>query len=295
MRCAYLTMADMGDYVADADLSIAPMAALGWDVDTVPWRGVETDWDNYDAVYIGTPWDYPDDAAAFLALLEQIDASRAVLVNDIELVRWSVTKTYLHELEQKGADIVPSLWFDRFDRSAVGAYFSAHDTDTVVIKPQVGANAAHTYVLSSPVDAAMLDELDEVFANRPHFVQPFVRSIQTDGEYSLFFFSGDYSHAIRKLPKAGDFRSQEEHGADIQAIEKNDMLVAAAQKTLALVEPQPVYARADFVRRADGRYLLMELELIEPSLYLRSDPDAPQRFARAFDAYIRQRVSSPAA
>ena len=119
--------------------------------------------------------------------------------------------------------------------------------------------------------------------------------MQSEGEYSLFFFGGDYSHAILKKPRAGDFRTQEEHGADILSIEAPAALVETARQVLGVVNPQPVYVRADFVRGDDGRFLLMELELIEPSLYLRTDAGAPMRFARAFDAYARPKISPPIA
>ena len=95
------------------------------------------------------------------------------------------------------------------------------------------------------------------------------------------FFGGDYSHAILKKPKQGDFRTQEEHGADILSVEAPAALVETARHVLGVVNPQPVYVRADFVRGASNRFLLMELELIEPALYFRTDPESSTRFARA--------------
>lgn len=278
-RCAYLTMDDMGDFVSDAELSIAPMTELGWAVDMVPWRS-RVDWDDYDLVYIGTPWDYQDDVAAFIGVLETIERSSALLVNGLDLVRWNLEKTYLRELEMRGADIVPSVFFDRFDADRLGTCFAAHDADRIVVKPVVGANADHIAVLTEPITAATADELRRIFADRPFFVQPFIDSVQSEGEYSLFFLGGDYSHAILKKPKQGDFRTQEEHGADILGVTAPGALVDSARSVLGVVNPQPVYVRADFVR-GRGRFLLMELELIEPSLYLRTDPGAPRRFAAA--------------
>jgi glutathione synthase/RimK-type ligase-like ATP-grasp enzyme len=278
-RCAYLTMDNMGDFVSDAGLSVAPMAELGWSVDMVPWRR-DVDWDEYDLVYICTPWDYQDDVAAFMSVLETIERSSALLVNSIDLVHWNLEKTYLRELELRGADIVPSLFFDRFDADRVGACFAEHETDRIVVKPVVGANADHISVLREPLAGAAIGELRRVFADRPFFVQPFIDSVQSEGEYSLFFLGGDYSHAILKRPKQGDFRTQEEHGADIMGVVAPEALVDTARRVLGVVNPQPVYVRADFVR-GRGRFLLMELELIEPSLYLRTDPGAPGRFAAA--------------
>jgi hypothetical protein len=286
-RCAYLTMADPGDFVMDYALSFEPMAALGWQVETVSWRDPAIDWDNFDAVYICTPWDYPQHATEFIEVLKTIERSSACLVNALSLVHWSLGKTYLRDLEMRGAAIVPSAWYDRIDAADVPTWFTAFATDTLVIKPVVGANAVDTYVLRSPLGPDVLSLLMGRFAKQAFFVQPFIESVQSEGEYSLFFFSGAYSHAILKTPKAGDFRVQEEHGADIQSIEPEPELIASARRVLELVEPQPVYVRADFVRGSDGRFLLMELELIEPALYLRTDPMAASRFAAAFDAHMR--------
>lgn len=279
-RCAYLTMDDIGNFVIDSDLSFAPMADLGWEVEMVPWRRA-VDWDDYDVVYICTPWDYQGDVAAFLDVLEAIERSSAQLVNSLELVRWNLEKTYLGELEMRGTDIVPSLFFDRFDADRVAECFAAHDAGKLVLKPVVGANADHIFVVTDPLSDEVVDELRQTYERRPFFVQPFMNSVQSEGEYSLFFFAGDYSHAILKKPRAGDFRTQEEHGADILSVEAPAALVETARHVLGVVNPQPVYVRADFVRDSGERFLLMELELIEPSLYFRTDPGSAGRFARA--------------
>ncbi|MFQ5546756.1 MAG: hypothetical protein ACE5FV_00580 [Woeseia sp.] len=112
---------------------------------------------------------------------------------------------------------------------------------------------------------------------------------QTEGEFSLVFFLNEFSHAILKTPKDRDFRVQEEHGARIVAVDPEPDLLDTAAHVLSLVEPVPVYARCDFLRGPDGQFLLMELEVVEPSLYLRMDEAAPTRFARAFDAYVARR------
>ena len=283
-RCAYLVMDDPGDYVTDYDVSFDAMAELGWQVECVPWRDSTIDWNAFDAVYICTPWDYPDDPNLFLQVLETIDTSRAELINPLPLVRWSLAKTYLRDLEQNGGAIVPSIWFEHFDAADISGWFNALESDTVVIKPAVGANAQDTFVLSQPVAPRLIAELETTFTEREFFVQPFMANIQSEGEYSLFFFNGEYSHAILKTPERGDFRSQEEHGAQIRSVVATPEQVAAAEGILALVEPRPTYVRVDLVRDDNDEYRLMELELIEPSLYLRTDAGSAGRFARAFDA-----------
>jgi glutathione synthase/RimK-type ligase-like ATP-grasp enzyme len=285
-RCAFLTMASTEGWSIDADLAIPPLQALGWHVDTIAWRNPEADWNAYDAVYLGTPWDYPENVPLFIRVLEQIDGSRAILVNDIELVRWSIPKTYLRDLEARGADIVPSLWFDSLPPGQLPSLFEALQSDRLVIKPVISTNAKDTFLLNRDDIADKTELLLDTFRDRAFMVQPFIESICTEGEFSLFYFGVALSHAIRKVPKAQDFRVQEEHGASIEAILPDPSLVACADGILGRIAPAPVYARCDLVRGPDGRFLLMELELIEPSMYLRMHPEAPQRFARAFDLYV---------
>jgi len=288
-RCAYLTMQSTEGWSIDADLGFPPMEALGWRVEAVPWRGDVPDWNDYDAVYIGVPWDYPEDPDRFLSVLGDIDRSQAILVNDLELVRWSLPKTYLRDLEARGAAIVPSLWYDHMEPDTLAGAFEAHGVDRIIVKPVISTNAADTYLLTRERASALRDELMRVFAHRPFVVQTFIENIQNEGEFSLFYFNREFSHATLKVPKSGDFRVQEEHGARVLSITPEPALLETGNKVMGLVTPMPAYARADFVRGPDGRFLVMELELVEPSMYLRMDPRAPGRFAEAFDRYVRQR------
>ncbi|MDH5241073.1 MAG: hypothetical protein OEW73_09840, partial [Gammaproteobacteria bacterium] len=115
-RVAYLTMQDPGDYVTDYHLSFGPMEQLGWEVVYVPWLSAPN-WNEFDAVYICTPWDYPEHVSEFMSVLEAIDASSAVLFNDLSIVRWSLEKSYLRDVAARGDDIVPSSWYDGFSPS----------------------------------------------------------------------------------------------------------------------------------------------------------------------------------
>ena len=287
-RCAYLTMDDMEGWSIDVDLCAEPLGELGWQVEAVPWRSGAQDWSRFDAVYIGVPWDYPEDPGRFMDTLVAIDGSGALLVNDLALVRWSLEKTYLRDLELRGGDIVPTLFFDGIDTAALADAFARWETDTIIVKPVIGTNATDTFVLSEEDWRSSIADLQSVFAGRSAMVQPFIANIRDEGEFSMFYIGGEFSHAIQKVPRAGDYRVQEEHGASIRPVAPEARLLTAANKIMGLVEPSPVYARSDFVRGPDGRFLVMELELIEPSMYLRMDPEAPGRFARAFDRYVRQ-------
>jgi glutathione synthase/RimK-type ligase-like ATP-grasp enzyme len=152
----------------------------------------------------------------------------------------------------------------------------------MVIKPLVGANGEDTFCISRSTDSGTIEEVVRLFQNRAHMVQPFMSMVVAEGEFSLFYFNGHYSHAILKTPTGSEFRSQEERGATIKAARPEARLLHRGRQALDSVSPAPLYARIDFVRD-DGDFRVMEMELIEPSLYLRMHPEAPARFARAVD------------
>lgn len=286
MRCAFLTMANKKGGPTDAGLCIPHLESLGWEVEWVPWRRPGVCWDCYDVVYIAATWDYPDFPVEFMQVLEDIDSSSAVLVNDIELIRWNHIKSYLRDLESMGTAIVPSLWYERFDESDLPGYFGQLDCEKIIVKPVISANADNTFVLRKSTGPEAGNLLRPVFSDRAFLVQPFIENIRNEGEFSLFYLGGGLSHAICKMPKPGDFRVQEEHGGSIVEVEPDQQLRSAGQSVMRLLEIEPAYARVDFVRGPDGRFLLMELELIEPSMYLRTNEGAAQRFAQALSNYV---------
>lgn len=277
-RCCFLSMDDLGNYVTDDHLAIAPLAELGWDVSNVSWRDTSVDWNDFEIVVIRTPWDYHNFPTEFITVLETIDSSASQLENSLNVVRWNLDKRYLRDLESKGLRIVPTIWDGTYDQRSFYRWLADLGCDELIIKPTVSATAKHTYRLAE-FDPSIAD----IFVSLPFMVQPFLTNIVNEGEYSLFYFNGEYSHTILKSPKTDDFRVQEEHGGFITAVDPTTELIAAGQRALKLVEPKPLYARVDLVRDAEDEFALIELELIEPALYLRMDANAPARFAEAIN------------
>lgn len=284
--CAFLSTDDLSEFVTDDELAIAPLAQRGWRVDMVPWRAAR-DWSELDAVVVRSTWDYQDEPDAFFEALLRIDASPARLANELAVMRWNMSKTYLRDLERERVAIPRSVWLESLREDDVLRLFDEIAADEIVIKPVVSANADDTYRLSRASASELAPELARVFSARPCIVQPFLREIVSEGEYSVIFFNGLPSHSILKTPKAGDFRVQEEHGGLIRRVQPAKALLAHATRAMDCVAPAPLYGRADFVR-VDGGFRLMELELIEPSLYLRMDPNAPVRFADALVSWMAQ-------
>jgi len=277
-RCCFLSMDSLDGYVSDDELAIGPLGDLGWDVRTVSWRNAAVNWNDFEIVVIRTTWDYQHDPALFLDVLEKIESSSARLENSLDVVKWNLDKRYLRELATKGVRIVPTIWDGVYDRSSFDRWRGQLGTDELIIKPTVSATAEHTYRFRD-----FEPELTGVFRERPFMVQPFLRSIVDEGEYSLFYLGGGYSHTILKTPKTSDFRVQEEHGGIISAARPSQELLDVGRRIFDMIIPEPLYARVDLVRDAAGSFALMELELIEPALYLRMDAGSPTRFAAAID------------
>lgn len=276
-------MDDLTGYVFDDDLAIEPLNKLGYEVHTISWRDKTVNWDEFVAVIIRTTWDYQKSPSEFLEVLRKIDVSKARLENPLQIVEWNLSKLYLRELEQNGVKIVPTIWdeksvtADKFDEWQT--YFQ---TDEIIIKPLISATAGYTYRLKQ-----FAPELTATFENRPFMVQKFIPNVVSEGEFSLFYFGENYSHTILKTPQPTDFRVQEEHGGIITAVAPSAKLLQTAEQVLSFVNPRPLYARIDFVRDEFDDFCLMELELIEPALYLRMDENAPQLFAETVSDWLK--------
>jgi hypothetical protein len=278
-------MDSLEGFVSDDTLTHVPLRALGWDIESVPWRRPVVDWSGFDAVVIRSTWDYQQAPEAFVSVLEQVSRSGTHLENPLDLVRWNMNKRYLRDLERRGVPIVPTVLGEDVGPVNEKALFARLGTDTLVLKPAISASADHTYRLTrgSPGWRGAI----AAFAQREYLAQPFVPSVVARGEYSLFFFNGDLSHAVLKTPQFQDFRVQEEHGGTIRPIVASRGLVVAAERAMNAIRQVPLYARVDLVRLGDGRFGVMELELIEPALYFRTFQGAAERFARAFDKRMR--------
>ena len=284
-RCAFLTTNDLRGFVTDDHLACRYLRVLGWDVETVPWRRPAVPWWQFDTVVIRSTWDYHEAPEEFISLLERVRQSGALLENPLPLVQWNIRKTYLRDLERRGVRSVPTVWGAEFGPVDETAILGKLATDDVVLKPVVGASAARCYRLGrgSPDWA----DARAAFADRDYLAQPFLHEVVTEGEYSILFFGGQFSHALLKRPKAHDFRVQETHGGTIRVVAASRKLVQAGERAMAAIGQVPLYARVDLVRMGNDVYSLMELELIEPNLYFRMDANAAERFALALDARFR--------
>ncbi len=238
------------------------------------------DLSGYDLVLPLFAWGYQRDVAAWYALLGRLEAEALPVANPVPVLRWNSDKAYLGELGAKGVAVVPTVEVAALDDVSLAKARAKLATEEVVIKPAIsgGADGTHRIAPGAPMPP------DAIGQRR--LVQPLMPGILTEGEFSLFFFAGKFSHAIVKRPAAGDFRVQEQFGGCETPWAASAAAQALAAAALAAAPAPPVYARVDMVGDAAGKLHIMELELIEPSLFLHHAPDKGAAFGHAVYAAI---------
>lgn len=259
------------------------LATAGITVEPTPW----TDHVEDAAGLAGYPlilplivWGYHRDHARWMRACATWTAAGLPLANPASVLGWNSDKAYLARLATRGVAIPPTLWSDRVTPADVEAAFIGWGCDQVIVKPTVSGGAWKTLRLSrgrplidAPEGAAM--------------IQPYLPTIASEGELSLLYFGGRFSHAVRKTPVGGDFRIQVQYGGRYDPVaEPPSEAVALAERALVAVDEPLLYARVDMVRDTGGNWLLMELELIEPDFYLTCAPDD----GAAFGAAVRARL-----
>ena len=252
-------------------------AARGLAIEPIDWRAPLADFDGMTAALIGTPWDYFDRAAEFLARLEVLEAHGVPVLNSCAVVRWNIEKTYLRDLAQRGAPTIPTLWLDDADCEDILSALDHFDAESVVVKRQIGGGALgqHRFTRADlPPDGWGMSHAT--------MIQPFLSSIIEEGEISLIFIDGAFSHALRKRAADGDYRIQSLFGGREEDFAPSQAELAQAEAVLAACPfPAPLYARIDMVRLPTGELAVMEAELIEPYLYPEQGPELGDRLAAA--------------
>ncbi len=249
-----------------------PLEAVGFVVDVRPWTDVGS-LSGADTVTPLLAWSYHRDPGAWAALLDRLDREGVRVANSTDVLRWNTRKTYLAELEAAGAPIIPTLFVDDVTPAGL-AEGHARFGPEIIVKPQVsgGSHATVRHAEGQPLVGG---------PDGPAMLQPFLPAITGEGEISLLYFGGAFSHAVAKIARADDFRVQFQHGGRYQAITPPPEALTAGAAVLKAAGCDLAYARIDLLRGEDGVLRLMELECIEPDLYLDLAPDGGAAFAAA--------------
>jgi glutathione synthase/RimK-type ligase-like ATP-grasp enzyme len=276
-RIALATRAEFPELHPDDLPLVAALRAAGLDPVVEVWTDPSVDWSSYDAVLLRSVWDYHTRYFEFTEWLGLLDKAEVAVFNDSDLVRWNADKSYLLELRERGVAIVPTQVAAGPCLREVVAGLTGQE---IVVKPTISANALHT--IRGIAGSDELDRAIDELPDRVYLVQPFLPEVQSEGEWSLLFIDGEFSHAVLKHPADGDYRVQYILGGTAVLAEAPTAVRESAAAALAALDTSqpPLYARVDGIVTA-GRFLLMELELIEPYLYLLDHPAANTALATA--------------
>jgi glutathione synthase/RimK-type ligase-like ATP-grasp enzyme len=275
----------LGNILRDDDLLIGALSRRGLSAVRVDWARDDVDWSAFRTAVFRTTWDYFDRFAEFMAWLERVEPLTR-LCNSAALVRWNLDKHYLRDLAARGVPVVPSRFLERGQPASLADLLGETGWSEAVIKPCVSGAARHTYRLNRSTAAAVQQVIDPLLACESFLLQPFVSDVVTTGEDTLVAIAGRVTHGLRKRAKPGDFRVQDDHGGTVHPLEPSAEQVEFAERTLAACDEVPAYGRVDLVRLDDGSLAVMELELIEPELWLRIHPPSADAMAAAIAARI---------
>ena len=276
---AFATCVDEPHLVSDDRLLIAPLRALGFSVVPLVYDRDPLPPD-LAGIVVRSCWDYHRQPDLFLNWLAAVEARGIPVWNPPAALRWNLDKHYLRELAAAGIDVPRTIFIPRGPGPYLSQLLAEHRFHEVVVKPAVSLSAYRTFRCDPTTAADHQTDFAEALADGAVLVQAFVPAVQTAGELSLVFLDRRYSHAVRKRPRAGDFRVQADHGGTRETCEPPAWILARAEACLAAVPGPLLYARVDGIEH-DGTFSLMELELIDPVLFLAHAADAPQRLAEA--------------
>lgn len=278
--------------LADDDLVRVALAHRGLAAVRVDWADASVDWTRFRCAVFRTTWDYFDRRDEFLAWLRRVERLTR-LCNPADVVLRNMDKHYLADLEAAGVPVVPSRFIDRGGRIDLGTLLRREGWTEAVVKPCVSGAARHTYRVT-PANAAAVDAVvGPLLADESFLVQPFLESVPLEGEDSLMLVRGRYTHAVRKLAKPGDFRVQDDHGGTVTERVPTAGQIELARRAVTALQPAPAYGRVDMARDDAGRWVVMELELIEPELWLRRHPSAAEAFADEIAACAGRAAEGP--
>jgi glutathione synthase/RimK-type ligase-like ATP-grasp enzyme len=277
LTIGFATCAAHRDLTADDRILASALESRVATVRPVVWTEISPKDLACDRLILRSVWDYHLQPDAFLNWVREAH-QHVPVVNPPEIVRWNMDKHYLLDVEAAGFVVPKTLVLERGARAELAKLMDAAGLNEVVIKPTISASAFETHRVRRQDAARFNDKLNALLQQRAMLVQEFVSEIETGGEWSLVFLGGEFSHAVHKLPRAGDFRVQHEFGGKYRPAAPPQELQHAASAILGRFAPQAAYCRADMVMRAQGP-TLMELELIEPLLHFELAPKAAELLA----------------
>lgn len=284
-KVAFITSSEFPDLLADDLLIVDALKKFNITVIPTIWDDATIKWQDFDLVVVRSPWDYYLKADKYAQCLQQFLGSETKLLNPPQAILDNIDKRYLLEFEKQGIPIIPSELVEKGSDNTLHDLINKRDWNKVVVKPVISAGAYGTWRSSLSTSRNDQEKFAEQISRETVLIQPFMPEIQNEGEWSIMYIDGQYAHSVLKKASGNDFRIQEEHGGTTQAIEPSAEILKQTQLIIDSQNEKLLYARVDGVIR-NGQFLLMELEINEPSLFFEFSDKAASMFTEAIRSYL---------
>jgi hypothetical protein len=280
MRLALASCTGLPEWEVDDRPLHDALRAMGHEVHTPPWDA-DVAWSSFDGVLIRTTWDYTGRRDAFVAWCRGLEVP---LHNPAEVVSWNTHKGYLRDLEERGVPILPTVWLEKGTDPAVSVPTNETfpTTGPLFLKPCIGATAQGTARFPEGWGDEALRWARGLLADGDAMLQPYMARVGSEGERSAIAIDGTVTHWVRKVPRPGDYRVQDDHGATDHPHHPTELERRLVDQTLAALPPGLLYARIDWLLDDDGQPRINEVELVEPSLFFRHGAHAATSLAEAW-------------
>jgi len=291
MKIAYVCYEDKGQYassVENEDLVLLNyLKGRNLDITMEIWTDTNVDWGTYDLAILKSPWDYFDKISQFYAWLEKLEELNVRLLNPVKTVEWNSDKHYLREIAGAGLAVTPTLYFEKGAKPDLAESFEELGSDTLIVKPCVSGGSKNTIKIVRNDYQSSTELIHRFLEEESYMVQPFLKEIETNGEWSFLFFNGKFSHSLLKKAKPGDFRVQHYLGGTIHPEGAPEHLLRAAEEYVKRFAKGCLYARVDGLE-INGTFTLMELELIEPFLFMFTNPGSYENYYQALEEMMME-------
>ena len=282
------TNAYISNVLREDELVINALEGKDLSVIKKDWNDPNFNWNNTRSVLFRSTWDYFDNFEQFKKWFDKT-RNTCLMINSSETIEWNLDKHYLLDLQKHQIPIPNSEFIKRGSSVDLSLLMQEKNWNEIVVKPTISGAAKNTYRLKKEDINLFNSTWKKLIYQEDFIVQEFQNNVITKGEVAMMVIGGKYTHAVLKKAKEGDFRVQDDFGGSIAKYSPSEKMVKLAEQCTRIISPIPSYARVDIIWDNSGDLAVSELELIEPELWFRLNPNAAQKLAEHVDLILSEK------
>ena len=252
------------------------------------WNDSIFDWETTRSILFRSTWDYFDKFELFKKWFNKTK-NKCLMINSTETIEWNIDKHYLLDLQEHQIPIPNSEFIKRGSSIDLLLLMQKKNWNEIVVKPTISGAAKNTYRLKEEEIIQFGPTWEKLIYKEDFIVQEIQNNVISEGEVAMIVIGGKFTHAVLKKAKEGDFRVQDDFGGSIAIYNPSEEMVKLAEKCTRILTPIPSYARVDIIWDNLMELAVSELELIEPELWFRLNPNAAQKLAQHVDLILSEK------